>query len=143
MAHHLKLVFHGYVDVRNHSTIYVVKYVLGKRDPHLLSFSRWYQAAPTYYWGVWSDETQKQACSQLAWTLLFAFLVKQTNLTDSRTTANLVTEDLVSKFVQQTVSKFPPIWWLPDKTIAKFLFKNSQIDLSPTVQNSQSPRSKK
>jgi len=126
VAPYLKLVFHGYVEVKKQTTIYVVKYVRGARDPHSLAFSRWYQAAPTYYWGVWSNEVQRAGCFQLAWTILFAYLIKQTDLTDTRTTANLITEPLVLRFVNQKVCKFPPIWWLSGKTIAKFLSNSNQ-----------------
>lgn len=132
MAHHLKLVFYGYTEVKQSRTVHVVRYVLGKRDPRPLTFSRWCEAAPSYNWGVWSDETQA-GCYQLAWTILFAYLVKQTDLTDSRQTAALVTETLATKFAKKHVSKFPDTWWMSSKTIAKFL-SNSQ---SP-VHNSQS-----
>lgn len=126
MANHLKLVFHGYVEERKSTNLYVVRYMLGKRDPRPLTFSRWCQVAPTYKWGVWSDEAQKAGCTQLAWTILFAYLIKQTDLTDSRQTADLVTDDLVAKFVKRHVSKFPEIWWLSGKSIAKFLANSNQ-----------------
>jgi hypothetical protein len=99
--------------------------VLGKRDPRSLPFSRWCQVSPSYNWGVRSDEAEFAGCYQLAWTILFAYLIKQTDLSDSRQTADLVTQELATRFAKQHVSKFPEIWWLSSKTIAKFLSKSN------------------
>lgn len=130
VAHHLRLVFYGYTEVRQSSMLHVVKYVLGKRDPRVLPFSRWCQVAPSYNWGVWSDEEQP-GCYQLAWTILFAYLVKQTDLTDNKTSASLITETLATRFAKQHVSRLPETWYMSSKTIAKFLSKSSNLIPSP------------
>lgn len=128
MALHLKLVFHGYTEKRGQVDVHVVKYVLGKRDPRLLPFSRWCQVASSYNWGVWRSEAQMNGCRQLAWTILFAYLIKQTDLKDSQTSAALITDVLVNRFVKQHIAFLPEIWWMSHKTIAKFL-TNSQFNI--------------
>lgn len=135
MATHLALRFYGYTEVRKSTTLHVVRYVLGKRDPRPLTFSRWCQASPSYNWGVWSEEEQA-GCYQLAWTILFAYLIKQTDLTDSRQTADLVTEIMATKFAKQHISKLPEVWWMSGKTIAKFLSKFTDPSPQSIVINS-------
>ena len=118
MVSHQKLKFYGYVEQKKTAQLYIVKYVLGKRDPRLLSFSRWCQEAPSYKWGVWIDQ---KGVIQLSWTMLFAFLIKQTSLTDNRQTAELLTPELASAFAKTHVCKLPDEWVMSSNTIAKFL----------------------
>lgn len=141
MENHLAVRFYGYTEVRKSTTLHIVKYVLGSRDPRPLTFSRWCQVSPSYKWGVWSEEVEQvHGCYQLAWTILFAYLIKQTDLTDSKTSADLVTEVLATRFAKSHISKLPETWWMSGKTIAKFLIKSQfPIPQSQSIVKSNSP----
>lgn len=126
-----QLNFHGYVEMKKETPLYIVKYSLEKREPRVLPYSRWCQFSPVFRWGV-IDE----GCQQLSWTMLFAYLLKQMKMPDKKATAELVHENLVYSFSRKHIERMPASWSMSGLVIAKFLLNstkntNSKTSISP------------
>lgn len=124
------LKFHGHIDEEEET--YEAFYQIGDRAPRPLPISRWSEYAEYFRWGIQGE----QGCLQLAWTIIFAYLIKHRGMSDSKGTAELISKDMVEVLSERYIERLPDTWAIEVSLLDYFLIPCFPLQQFP-VQKSE------